>query len=170
MYARSIALGILAALDFASPYHAPASFTLESTGAVRLNAAGYDARYGVLPSKVSGRPLLIISVGVTSSQGAVHLVLPIDRLPAPGRYPIGAGSFQASFMAGTAEHPLGWFHGESGSVTIAQADEEHISGTFTIKARGFLGSDVADEDKWVTVQGTFDAEGDSTTATVASVQ
>jgi len=170
MYARSIALAILAALDFASPYHAPASFTLESTGALELTAAGYDARYGVLPSEVGGRRLLIISVGATSSPGAVHLVLPTDRIPAPGRYPIGSGSFQASFMAGTAERPLGWFHGESGSVTIAQADDDHISGTFTLQARGFLGSDPSDESKWVTVQGTFDAEGDSTAETIASVQ
>jgi hypothetical protein len=167
MYARSIALGILAVLDFAPPSPPAPAFTLQSSGAVQLSSSGYEARYGVVPSPVKGRPILLVSIGDPVGQSVVHLVLPTDRLPEAGRYRIGSGSFQASFMAGPAEHPLGFFRGESGWVTITRADEEHISGTFTVRARGFLASNAANENEWVTVQGTFDADGDNTAKTIA---
>lgn len=170
MYARSIAIGILAALDFAPPAPPAPAFTLESTGAVSLSTVGHDARYGVVPSPVKGRPILLVSIGDPVAQSVVHLVLPTDRLPAPGRYPIGSGSFQAAFMAGPAEHPLGFFRGQSGSVTITQADQGHISGTFTIRARGFLATNSANENEWVTVQGRFDAGGDNTATAIALAQ
>ena len=169
MYARSIAIGILAAIDFA-PSASPAPvFTLESTGAIHLSTSGYEARYGVVPSPVKGRPIFLVSIGDPVAQSVVHLVLPTDRLPAPGRYPIGGGSFKASFMAGPAEHPLGFFQGQAGWVTITQADQGHITGTFTVRARGFLASNTANENEWVTVQGRFDAAADNTAATIASV-
>jgi hypothetical protein len=170
MYVRSIAIGILAALDFAPPAPPAPTFTLESTGAVHLTTSGYEARYGVVPSPVKGRPVLLVSVGDPVAQSVVHLVLPTDRLPAPGRYPIGSGSFQASFMAGPAEHPLGFFRGESGWVTITKVDQAHVEGTFTVRARGFLAANVANENEWVTVQGRFDAEGDSSVGAIASAQ
>ena len=168
MYARSIALGILAALDFGPPAPPAAAFTMESTGAVHLSTAGYEARYGVVPSPVKGRPILLLSIGDPIAQSVVHLVLATDHLPAAGHYPSGSGSFQASFMAGPAEHPLGFFRGQSGSVTITQADQGHITGTFTVRARGFLAANTANENEWVTVQGSFDAEGDNTATTIAS--
>ena len=170
MYARSIALGILAVLDFAPPFPPAPAFTLESTGALHLSSSGYEARYGVVPSPVKGRPLLLVSIGDPVAQSVVHLVLPTDRLPAAGRYPIGSGSFQASFMAGPAEHPLGFFRGQSGWVTITKADQEHITGTFTVRARGYLSANIANENQWVTVQGRFDAGGDNTAATIAWAQ
>ena len=170
MYARSIALGILAVLDFAPPTPPAPAFTLESTGALRLSTAGYEARYGVVPSPVKGRPILLVSIGDPVGQSVVHLVLPTDRLPPPGRYPIGNGAFQASFMAGPAAHPLGYFRGQSGWVTITEADQGHIAGTFTVRARGFLAANTGNEDEWVTVQGSFDADGDNTAATIASAR
>ena len=170
MYARSFALGILAVLDFAPPAPPAPAFTLESTGAVHLSTAGYQARYGVVPSVVNGSPVLIVAIGDPVAQSVVHLTLRTDHLPAAGRYRIGSGSFQASFMAGPAEHPLGFFRGESGWVTITRADEEHISGTFVVRARGFLAANAVNENEWVTVQGTFDADGDNTARTIASIQ
>ena len=169
MFARSIAIGILAALGFGPPAPPAPAFTLESTGAIHLTAAGYEAGYAVVPSGATGRPTLLVSIGDALTQSVVHLTLPTDRLPAAGRYPVGVTSFQASFMAGPAEHPLGWFHGESGWVTITQAEEGHIAGTFAVRAKGFLAADT-DEEKWVTVQGTFDAQGHNTVATIASVE
>ena len=44
-----------------------------------------------------------------------------------------------------------------------------MSGEFEIRARGFLGAHPDDEDQWVTVRGTFQAQGDSTIATIASL-
>lgn len=179
MYARSTTLGILAAIAFGLRVPSAPTFTLQSTGAVRLRAAGHEARYGVVPLAVHGRPILALSLGAATAAGAVHLALPGDRLPAPGRYPIRSSwdeigsdpnAFRASFMPGTAEHPLGWFQGESGWVTITKAGEGRVSGSFEVRARGFLSADPADEDQWVRVRGSFDAEGDNTVARIASVQ
>jgi hypothetical protein len=177
MYARSSTLGILATIALAMPVASTPTFTLHSTGAVRLRAAGHEARFGVVPLAVRGRPILALSLGAETGTGALHLAVMGDRLPAPGRYPIRSSwaeignspdAFHASFMAGTAEHPLGWFQGESGWVTITRARDGRMSGTFEIRARGFLGADPADENQLVTVRGSFEAEGDSTVPTIAS--
>jgi hypothetical protein len=179
MYARSATVGILAVIAFTLPELAAPGFTLQSTGAVRLHASGHDARYGVVPAAVQGRPILVLSLGATRAPGAVQLTRSGDRMPAPGRYPIRSSweeiatdtnSFHASFMAGTVERPLGWFHGESGSVTITKAQEGRISGTFEVWADGFMAGDSADSDRWVEVRGSFDAEGDSTVSTIASAR
>ena len=179
MYAQSTTLGILAAIAIALPTMSAPTFTLQSTGAVRLHSAGHEARYGVVSPAISGRPVLTVSLGAETGTGALHLTLPGDRLPTPGRYPIrspwdepgsDSAAFHASYMAGTAERPVGWFQGESGWVTVTEAGEGRISGTFEIAARGFLASDLADEDQRVAVRGSFEAEGDSTAATIASAQ
>ena len=173
MYTRATTLGILAAL--ALTLNERPSFTLESTGAVGLTAAGHEARYGVVPGSVRGRPILSISLGAATEAGSVHLYRLGDRLPAPGRYRIQSSweegndttAFHASFMPGTAERPLGWFHGESGWVTIAKAAAGRMEGTFEVRARGFAAADPDDEDRWVTVRGSFGAAGDSTVARIA---
>jgi hypothetical protein len=179
MYSRVTTLGIVAAIAFALPVPSAPTFTLQSSGAVRLRAAGHEARYGVVPYAVRGGPILMVSLGATTAAGALQLALPGDRTPAPGRYPIQSSwdevgsdtiSFHAAFMAGTAEHPLGWFHGESGWVTITEARKGRIAGAFEVRARGFAGADPADEDRWVTLRGSFDAEGDGTVARIASVR
>lgn len=132
----------------------------------------------MVPQAVRGRPILLVSLGGAKAVGALQLARMGDRLPAPGRYPIRSSwdetgsdtaSFHAAFMAGTAEHPLGWFHGESGWVTITESRDGRISGSFDVRARGFAAADLDDEDRWVTVRGSFDAEGDGTTK-IASVQ
>jgi hypothetical protein len=179
MYARSAALGILGAIALALPRPSAPAFTLESTGAFRLRAAGPESRYGVVPQAVRGRPILALTLGAETGGGALYLALPGDRLPAPGRYPIRSSwdeigseprAFRASFMAGTAEHPQGWFHGESGWVTITAAQAGQVSGTFEVQARGFLAADPADETRQVTVRGRFAAAGDSAVTAIASVQ
>jgi hypothetical protein len=168
MYAQSITLGLLFGVAFAPPIPSAGSYALQSTGVVQLRATGYEARYGLVAG--DGLPILSVSLGAADAPGAVHLSLDADRLPAPGRYPIGSKSFHASFMPGTAEHPLGWFHGESGWVTISATGAGHIVGSFEVQARGFTTQNPADENQMVTVQGSFDAEGDSTVATIASAR
>jgi hypothetical protein len=179
MYARSTALGILGAIALTLPGPSKPAFTLESTGAVRLRLDGHESRYGVVPLAIRGRPIVALSLGADSGAGALHLALPGDRMPAPGKYPIRSSwdeigteprAFHASFMAGAADRPLGWFHGETGWVSITEARGGRISGTFEVQARGFLGADPSDENRWVTVRGRFSAEGDSAATTIASVQ
>jgi hypothetical protein len=178
MYAHVTALGILAALAFALPLQPAPAFTLDSSGAVSVRGTGQEARFGVVPQAIRGRSILTLTLGNGASAAVLHLARLGDRPPAPGRYPISgsweAGSdsaaFHAAFMPGTAEQPRGWFHGESGWVTIADAGAGRMSGSFEIRARGFEAADVADEDRWVTVRGSFDAAGDSTAARIASAR
>jgi hypothetical protein len=52
------------------------------------------------------------------------------------------------------------FHSESGWLTITESEPGRIVGTFELRARGFLATNEKDENQWVTVRGTFTAEGD----------
>lgn len=179
MLARSSTVGLLAAIaltlpaDPAAPY-----FTLESTGAVRLAVTSEEARYGMIPDSVNHRPVLGISLGATRGDGVLLLFTYGDEVLRPGRYPVGSSlpqqrfagrRFHPCFVAGSSERPLGFFHGESGWVTITGAGAGRISGEFEIQARGFLAADTTDEDQWVTVRGTFGAEGDATVAAIDAV-
>lgn len=178
MYARSTTLGILSAMALAFLAQRTPRFTLDTTGAISLRATGREARYGVIPPDADGPPLLSVSLGATSASGALQLTVPGGRVPAPGRYhiqsnwgdPAGGTAFHASFAAGSPEHPLGWFHGESGSVTITRAEGGQLSGRFEILARGFLSADPADEHRLVLVTGSFTAEGDTTATTIAAAR
>jgi hypothetical protein len=177
MYARST-LGILSAMALALPVPQEPSFTLASAGAVNLSAAGREVRYGTIAPDPLGPPLLSISIGPAAAGSVLQLSVPGGWVPAPGRYriqsrwsdPAIAPAFHASFAAGSPEHPLGWFHGESGTVTITRAAAGRLSGRFEIRARGFLSADTADEDRWVTVTGSFEAEGDTPSTTIAATR
>ena len=178
MYARSSIVGIVATMTLSLSGHTASRFRLGTTGAIALNVAGDEARYGVVPPSVNGPPVLVVSLGATSAQAALTLYVPGNGVPAKGRYPIrdawdengfGARAFRAGLVAGSPERPLGWFHGESGWVTITDAAAGRMSGRFEIRARGFLSADPKNEDRWVTVRGTFEADGDSTVARVASI-
>jgi hypothetical protein len=179
MYFRTATIATVAAAAVALAWQSAPTFTLQSTGAVTLRATGQEARFGVVPHAVRGRPILIVSLGATASAGALQLTVAGDRPPAPGRYPIRSSwdelgtdstSFHASFMPGSAERPLGWYHGESGWVTITEARADRMSGTFDVRARGYTATDPLDEERWVTVRGSFDATGDSTVTTITSIR
>jgi hypothetical protein len=178
MYARSTTLGILSAMALALPAQREPRFTLNAAGAVGLSAAGREARYGTIAPDPLGPPLLSISIGPSAAGSVLQLTVPGGWVPAAGRYPIrstwsdpaSAPAFHASFSAGSPEHPLGWFHGESGTVTITRAASGRLSGRFEIRARGFLSADPADEDRWITVTGSFEAEGDTTATTIAAAR
>ncbi len=175
MFARIAAYSILAALSLRTAGQAP-RFTLGTTGAINLSVAGAEARYWVESNEVYGRPVITVSLGATGARGALTLSIAGSRLPAAGRYAIiqsvsGEGAdrgFSASFAAGSPEHPLGWFHGESGHVTITESDAGHVVGEFEIRARGFTSAAMENENQWVTVRGTFRAEGDVTVARVSN--
>ena len=176
MYARSAALGILSAIALNLPAHLAPRFTLDTTGALRLDAVGHDARYGVIADE--GTSVLTVSLGAAGPGSSLQLRMAGDRLPVAGRYPVRSTwndratgtAFHAFFAAGSPEHPLGWFHGESGTVTITRAADGQLSGSFEIRARGFVTADTTDQERWVTVTGSFEAQGDSTAMTIAAAQ
>ena len=172
MLARPTTLGIFAAMALALPPSRAPFFTLGAGGAVNLAVTSDEARFGMSPVDVEGAPLLTISLGATSAAGSLSLSISGDRLPAKGRYPVrpwedrtaSRPQFEALFVAGSPDHPLGAFRGEFGWVTITEVEPGRISGVFEVEGRGFVASDVNDEDRWVSVRGRFEAQGDSTIA------
>ena len=176
MYVRSITVGALCAVALNLPVHLGPRFALDTTGAVRLTAAGHEARYGIIAD--DGSSILTVSLGATGTGSALQLRMPGAGLPAVGRYPIRSSwdkpatvpAFHAFFAAGSPERPLGWFHGESGTVTITRAANGQLSGSFEIQARGFLTADKSEQEHWVTVTGSFEAQGDSAATAIAAAR
>jgi hypothetical protein len=176
MLARFSTVGILGAFALAPHWsHAP-FFTLGAEGAVNLVVSSDEARYGVTPMVVGDSRVLTISLGATRALGSLTLSMSGGRVPPSGRYAIrpweapGDGpQFEALFVAGSPDAPLGAFRGESGWVTITSTEPGRVSGEFEFAARGFVAADLDDEDRWVTVRGKFEAQPDSSLASLASV-
>jgi hypothetical protein len=178
MLVRSSTAGLLAAMALSLSPDPTSYFTLESSGAIRLAVRSEEARYGMVPETVNRRPVLAISLGATSADGSLSLFTYGDEEIRPGRYRVSSALleqrtaerwFHPCLVVGAVEHPLGFFHGETGWVTITASEQGRISGEFEIRARGFLASNPDDEEQWVTVQGTFTAAGDSTVVSSASL-
>ena len=161
MYARSSTLAMLAAVALAFPAHQAGHFTLGATGAITVNASGTDAHYGRLPATDQGSRIAL-SLGPTSPAGSVQLLIDGADLTV-GRYPVSDDwttndrVFHGSFSAGSPERPLGWFEATSGWVTITSVSDGEVSGEYEIRARGWMSSNPDDENRWVTVRGTFRA-------------
>lgn len=177
MFARFSILGLAAVLA-AAPSQSPSSpppgpgpaYTLETTGALRQAVSGTEAHYSISPDMVEGKRELAIAIGPKEGDGAIWLFTGADEPLRPGLYPVvyhwtehhtgAAREFHACYLPGSARHPLGMFHSESGWLTITESEPGRIAGTFELRARGFLATNEKDENQWVTVRGTFAAEGD----------
>jgi len=175
MRSRSSLLGLIAILAVSQPSHPASSYTLEAEGALRLASSSQEAGYGLMRDPSNGRAVLQISLGATHGEAALSLFTYADSALRPGRYPVAmslpedpsAGRwFHPCFSAGTVERPVGFFHGETGWVAITSVGGGRIAGTYEMRARGFLSSNMDDENQWVTLRGTFVAEGDSTATVI----
>ena len=174
MLARSSIAGLAAAFALSLPgVTGTPHYTLESTGAVRISAGGADATYGVSPAADGGPPILAIALGAVQGDAALLLHTQADRKLVPGRYRVALEPprgptdrlFHPCFIPGSSEKPLGFFMGEQGWVTVTAVGEDgRISGSYEMRARGFLASNPKDESRWVTVRGTFAAVADSSVA------
>ena len=171
MLARSSIAGLVGtiALALATAPDAP-HYTLESTGAVRVTTTGTDATIGISADPVGGRPILAIALGATRGDGALLLHTVADERLRPGRYPVATTPstprtgrlFHPCFIPGSSDKPLGFFMGEQGWVTITAVEGARVSGSYEMRARGFLATNPKEENRWVTVRGTFVAVCDST--------
>ena len=174
MFARSSILALLAASALSLHSDDSPSFRLSATGAVTLAVTSQEATYGLVPKEDNQPRIIAISLGARRGDASLTLYTQGDELPRPGRYPVrstweerdNGRMFHACLMAGTPEHPVGGFHGESGWVTITRVDGRRMSGEFELSARGMLAADVDDENQWVTARGSFVADGDSTLAEI----
>lgn len=177
MLARSSTAGLFAVALLALPAdHAAPSYTLESTGALAVSSSGPEASFGRVPESPHERPAISITLGAPTGQAVLALYTYADIPLTPGRYPVAMElpddpatplRFHPCFIVGTPEHPRGFFHGETGWVTVTDVGPGWIAGEFEIEAQGFLAENDRDESRRVTIRGRFGAKGDSTVALVA---
>lgn len=168
MSPRLLPLGLLAAILILLPRTPARSFSLRASGAVTLSITSDEARFGHIPAAIGGDPTVTIALGTVGARGSLTLSTWSSRVLSEGQYPIRGRDdrnaantdFKALFVAGSAEHPRGVFRGESGWLTITRAEAGWLWGTFELRARGFLAVNVADENQWVTLRGSFVAQGD----------
>ena len=69
MYVRSIAASCVAAIALNLPAFLAPRFTLDATGAVRLDAVGHQAQYGIIAG--DGASVLSVSLGATGNGSAI---------------------------------------------------------------------------------------------------
>lgn len=151
-------------------------FALSATGGLAAAASG-TAEFGVVRGAETS--FFSISLGAEYANGSVVLSRGSAEMPAAGTYAITgweardrdaqAGTFQALFVAGTPAQPQGVFHGYAGKVRITETRPGRISGTFTMKARGFLAANPDRDGVEVVVHGSFTAYGDQTVAMVTDI-
>ena len=70
--------------------------------------------------------------------------------------------FHALVSLGSAGNPVGAFRGMSGTVTITQSSPDRIVGRYELHAVGFMATDMNDEEREITVRGSFAARASST--------
>jgi hypothetical protein len=103
-----------------------------------------------------------LTMGAYSEQGAVLLSRAGAGRPAAGVYRLReavreSGAFHGLVITGSPSNPTGVFRVQRGTMTITTSTTARISGTFELRAVGFLASDVSREDREVTMTGSFTA-------------
>ena len=106
-----------------------------------------------------------LTLGAYSDNGAVVFSRVGAERPKPGTYRItpfthgeeGSDEFHALVSLGSPANALGAFHGETGTVTITKSGPDQIVGHYELKAVGFLAADMDNEEREITVRGSFAA-------------
>jgi hypothetical protein len=103
-----------------------------------------------------------LTMGAYSEQGALLLSRGGAGLPAVGVYQLSdatreSSGFHGLVITGSPSRPSGVFRIQRGTMTVTQSNPSLISGTFELRAMGFLASDPSREDREVTMTGSFAA-------------
>jgi hypothetical protein len=142
-------------------------FEARTTGAKTLTLRG-PAEFGSVSGAGAQGPF-VISLGATSSTGAVLFTIPSGRRPEPGTYDLAdpLHVVQALIVTGSPTHPTGAFRGHAGTLTITRSTDEFIAGHFDLHATGFEAPAPADETRRLAVSGVFTASpsGDASAIT-----
>jgi hypothetical protein len=140
--------------------HTPDSkFEAHATGARTLTLRG-AAEFGPVRGNAGEGPF-VITLGATSSTGAVLFTLHDGSRPKPGVYRVSADpskGIQALVVTGSPTRSTGAYRAQGGTLTVTRSDSTHLEGRFTIDAVGFDASNLENEEQELTVFGTFNAE------------
>jgi hypothetical protein len=132
-------------------------FEARTTGAQTLTLRG-DAEFGTVLSTDEPGPF-VLTLGATSSRGAVVFTIRNGLRPEPGIYDLAdsLGVVQGLVVTGSPTRPSGAFHARAGTLTITRSSPDFISGRFRIDAVGFEAAGPTDEDRQLAVRGAFTA-------------
>jgi hypothetical protein len=128
-------------------------------GAVSARPSG-EVAFGIVGDSAAGVAAFTITLDTDGPAGAILFTSLEGTMPAPGRHELAddtarAAGFRASYIAGSAERPLGLFRAQRGTLEITASGAGHISGQFSFTGVGFLTSDPSDDSSKVSVSGAF---------------
>jgi hypothetical protein len=103
-----------------------------------------------------------LTMGAYSEQGALVLGRSGAGRPAVGVYVVRESvpesvGFHGLVITGSPSHPTGVFRVRRGTLSITASSPQRMSGSFELQAVGFLASDPSQEDRAVTITGSFTA-------------
>jgi hypothetical protein len=144
------------------------SFTALVSGSVQTVLSG-NAVFGPVRNTTRAPGSFSLTLGAYSDNGAVVLSRVAAGQPKPGTYRVTAftggpekdDEFHALVSLGSAANPLGAFRGMSGTVTITQSAPDRIVGRYELHAVGFMAADMDDDEREITVRGSFAARATS---------
>jgi hypothetical protein len=147
------------------------SFTAEVSGSIRTVLTGY-AVFGPVRGAASDMASFSMTLGAYSDNGAVVFSRVGTERPKTGTYQIrafmtggeDADEFHALVSLGSPTNPLGAFRAVSGTVTITKSGSDQIVGRYELKAVGFMAADMDNEEREITVRGSFAATPSETPA------
>jgi hypothetical protein len=141
-------------------------FEAHATGARTLTLRG-NAEYGPVRGTQGTGPF-VITLGASSSTGAVLFTLHDGGRPKPGIYPLSddpSKGVQALVVTGSPSRATGAYRAQGGTLTVTRSDSSHLEGRFTIDAMGFDAASSENEEQELTVFGKFSAAAGSRGAT-----
>lgn len=132
-------------------------FEARTTGAKTLTLSG-AAQFG----RVEGdgeASAFVITLGAESPTGAVLFTRYGGARPEPGVYRLGedTAAVHAMVVTGAPTRPTGAFRAVTGRLTITHSLGEVITGHFELDAVGYDAADVVEEERPLSVEGTFTA-------------
>jgi hypothetical protein len=153
-----VGLYVLTALLAAATFAGPARFEARTSGAESLSLRG-SAEFGAVADGVgSGR--FVLTLGPESPTGTVVFTWPDGKRPETGVYELSdvdSASVRALVVTGSPTAPRGAFRARLGTVTLTRSSKDGIQGQFVLEATGYVANDPDNEDRWLQVQGSFNA-------------
>ncbi len=136
-----------------------ATYEARLTGATTAALRG-QAEFGTVAGDAHRRSF-VITLGAYSEDGAIIFSGWDGAQPQPGTHPItdqpGSGSIQALIVTGSPTRPTGAFRVLHGTVTITNSSRDCVTGRFEMYARGYEASELSQENRELTVRGSFSA-------------
>ena len=151
-------LGIcLLAGTIAAATMVPSRFEARTSGARVVMLSG-AAEFGNVPTRWD-RGSFVLTLGASSESGAVVFTSRHGARPAPGVYQVGGDSDEitALVVIGSPSHPTGAYRAQAGTLTVRQSSDRYMTGEFSLETRGYEVADPGNEDRPLTVQGSFSA-------------